>query len=136
GLGGAGPLSPGQPVGDQAGDGGTAGVVGAEDLPQENPERDQGGEDPVQPAGHGGQCLGNGLLGEDVGERQVTVLKELAPQKLHLLPKSLLANMAHPCGLLATDGCVDNHHLRKRGPSCLYHSGLGTCCKSTCHSSI
>src|SRR5215472_10228355 len=111
-------------------------MVRAEDLAQENPERDQRGEDPVQPAGDGGQCLGDGLLGEDLGKRQVAGLKKLAPEKLDLLPKPPLVRMAHPCGLLATDGCVGNHHLRKRGPSRLYHSGLGTCCRTTCHSSM
>ena len=77
GLGGAGPLPAGEPVGDQAGDGGAAGVVGAEDLAQEDPQRHQRGEDPVQPAADGGQRFGDDVLGEDVGERQVAVLEEL-----------------------------------------------------------
>jgi hypothetical protein len=38
-------LPPRQAVGDQAGDGAAAGLVGAEDLSQEDPQRDQGGED-------------------------------------------------------------------------------------------
>src|SRR5262249_8901187 len=108
GLCGAGPLPARQPMGDQAGDGGAARVVRAKDLTQENPKRDQGGEEPVQPAGDGGQCLGDGLLGEGVSKRQVTVLKELASQNLHLLPEPLLVRMAHPraslplMGVLAT----------------------------------
>ena len=69
----------------QAGDGGAAGVVGAEDLAQEDPQGDKRGKEPVQPAGDGGQRLGDEPLGEDVGERQVGVLKELAPQEVHLI---------------------------------------------------
>jgi hypothetical protein len=88
GFRGARALSVRQAVGDQAGDGGAAGVVRTEDLSQEDPQGDQRRKDPVQPAGDGGQRLPNDLLGEDVRERQVAVLKELTPQKLHLLPES------------------------------------------------
>src|SRR5262249_61455316 len=42
--------------------------------------------------------------------------------------------MAHPWSLLAVDGCVGNHQLRKRGPSCLSHSGLRTYHRTKCHS--
>jgi hypothetical protein len=66
GLGGARGLSPRQEVGEQAGDGGAAGVGRAQDLPQEDPQRDQRGEDPVQPAGDGGQRLREDLFREDV----------------------------------------------------------------------
>jgi hypothetical protein len=69
-------------VGDQASDRGTAGVVRDEDLPQEDPQCDQRGGDPVQPAGDGGQSLREELLGQDVGKRQVTVLEELTPQEV------------------------------------------------------
>jgi hypothetical protein len=65
-------------VRNQAGNGSAAGVVRAEDLAQNDPKDDQRGEDPVQPASDGGQCLGDGLLGVDVGKRQVAVLKKLA----------------------------------------------------------
>src|SRR3954467_9267431 len=41
--------------GDEAGDGGAAGVVGAEDLPEEDPQRDQRGVDPIEPDGDGGE---------------------------------------------------------------------------------
>ncbi len=74
-------MSRGQPVCDQAGDGGAARVVCAGDLVQENPERNQGREDVVQPASDGRQRFGDGLLGEDISKRQVAVLKELTPQK-------------------------------------------------------
>ena len=43
-----------QPVGDQAGDRGAAGVVRTKDLSQEDPQCDQRRKDPVQPAGDGG----------------------------------------------------------------------------------
>ena len=85
GLGGARPLPPGDAVGDQAGDGGPAGLVGAEDLAEEDPQGDQRGEDPVQPPADGGQRLGEDLLGEDVGERQAAVLEELPPEEVGLL---------------------------------------------------
>jgi hypothetical protein len=67
-------------VGVQAGDGGPAGVVGAEHLPQEYPQGDERGEDPIQPAADGGQRVREDVLGEDVGERQPAVLEELTPQ--------------------------------------------------------
>src|SRR5262249_47929272 len=101
----------------------------------EDPQGDQGRKDPVQPAGDGGQRVRNDPLGEDVSERQVTVLEELTPQKSHLLPEPLLARVAHPWSLLAADGCVGNHPLRKRGPSCLGQSRPRTCRRTTCHSS-
>ena len=65
-------------MGDEAGDGGPAGVVGAEDLAEERPQGDQRGEDPVQPDADGGQRVGDDVLGEDIGERQLAILKELA----------------------------------------------------------
>jgi hypothetical protein len=46
-------------VGDQPGDGGAAVVVRTQDLPQEDPEGDQRGEDAVQPASDGVQRLGD-----------------------------------------------------------------------------
>jgi hypothetical protein len=115
GLCGARALSLCQAVGDQAGDGGTAGVVCTEDLSQEDPQGDQGGKAPTQPAGDALQRLRESLFGEDVRERQVPVLEELAPQKLLLVPEPLLVRMAHPWGLLAVDGVVGNPRLRNPG---------------------
>ena len=74
-------LTPRHAVGVQAGDGGPARVVGAEDLPEEHPQGDERGEDPIQPAADRGQCLRQELVGEDVGERQPAVLEELVPQE-------------------------------------------------------
>src|SRR5262249_28286410 len=96
GLGGAGPLPPRQAVGDQPCDGGAGGGVGAEGLSQGDPERDQGGKDPVQAAADRGQGLRNNLFREDIGERQLLVLKELPPQKAHLVAERCWVTMAHP----------------------------------------
>ena len=71
-------------MGDQAGDGGAAGVVSAEDLPEEDPQRHERGEHPVEPGADRSQRLRDDLLGEDVGERQVTVLEELPSQAADL----------------------------------------------------
>ena len=84
-------MPPRQAVGEQAGDGGAAGVVGAEDLPQEDPERDQRRVDPAQPAGDGREGRCDAVLGEDVGEGQVAVLEELAAQGTDVLANGCLA---------------------------------------------
>ena len=94
-LGGATALPPRQAVGDQAGDGGAAGGVGAEDLPQQDPQRHQRREDPVQPAADGGQRLRNDPSGEDVGEGQVAVLKELPSEEGYLIAQGTSVRMAH-----------------------------------------
>src|SRR5205814_5319459 len=104
GFRGARALSLRQAVGDQAGDRGAAGVVCTEDLAQEDPKRNPWGEDPVQPAGDGGQRLRDDLLGEDVGERQVAVLKELPSQGADLFAERGGVARAHARDLLAGDG--------------------------------
>src|SRR5262249_46248213 len=109
----AGALSLCQAMGDQAGDGGTAGMVGAEDLSQENPECEQGGKDPVQPAAERRQRLGQNLLGENAGERQAAVLEKLASQKSRLGVKGCRIRIAHAWGLLAGKGLVSKFHPRK-----------------------
>ena len=72
-------------MGDQAGDGGAAGLVGVEDLAEEDPEGHQRGEDPVVP---GGLDLAEGLLeaagGEDVGEGKAALLEELLAEGVDL----------------------------------------------------
>ena len=55
---------------DQARDGRTTGMILAQHLPEEHPEGDQRGEDPVQPVPDGGQPAGEDVIGEDVGGRQ------------------------------------------------------------------
>jgi hypothetical protein len=82
-------------VGDQAGDGGATRLVGGEGLAEEDPQGDDRGEDPVQPSADGGQGLGDDLLGEDVGERQAAVLKELSPEEVDLIPEGRSIRMAH-----------------------------------------
>jgi hypothetical protein len=71
-------------VGDQAGDGGPARLVGAEDLPEDHPQGDQRGEHPIEPPADGRHRVGDDIVGEDVGERQAAVLKELPSQKVGL----------------------------------------------------
>jgi hypothetical protein len=100
-------------MGDQAGDSSAAGRVGTQDLAQENPEGDQGGKDPVQPATERGQRLLDHLFGEGIGERQLTLLEKLPPEKADLIAKGASVRMTHRWGLLATDGVVAKHHLRK-----------------------
>ncbi|MFO0875755.1 MAG: hypothetical protein U0840_00010, partial [Gemmataceae bacterium] len=71
-------------MGDQAGDGSPAGVVATEDLTEEHPKSDERGEDAIQPIADRGQRTGDNTLGEDICERQATVLEELPSQKSHL----------------------------------------------------
>src|SRR5262249_39116260 len=111
GLGGARTLPARQAVGGQAGGGGAAGVVGTQGLPPEDPQRDQRGEDAVQAAGDGGQRLGDGLLGQDGGERQVPVLKEVPSQGVQLVAERGVVARAHGGDLLAGDGVVVRLHL-------------------------
>ena len=54
------------------------------------------------------QCLGDGLLCEDIGKWLVAVLKELPPQKLHLLLNLRLGRMAHPWASLPVMDVVRN----------------------------
>src|SRR5262245_39001 len=127
GLGRARALAAGDAVGDQAGDGGAAGVVGAEDLSEEDPQRDQRGKDPVQPTADGGQGLGNDLLGEDIGERQVAVLKELPSEETHLFAKRSGIRIRHPGGLLVGDGRVANSIFTRKALFCLCHLPSRAC---------
>jgi hypothetical protein len=91
---------------DQAGHGAAAGMIRTQDLSQKDPQCNQRRKDAIQPVrAERCQPLGNDLLRKDIGEGQIPVLKKLTPQKLNLLPKPSLVRMAHPCGLLAVDGC-------------------------------
>jgi hypothetical protein len=93
-------------MGNEAGDGRAAGVVRAQDLAQKDPERDERRIDSVFPNyADRRESLCNEVFGENIGERQISVLQKLASQKLHLVPKSSLVRMAH-AGLLASDGVV------------------------------
>jgi hypothetical protein len=100
-------------MGEQAGDGGAAGMVGTQDLPEKDPEQYQRGEDAVQPTADGGERLGDHLFREDIGERQVAVLKELASEETRLGAKGAGVRMPHSWGLLAAKGSVGNLHPRK-----------------------
>jgi hypothetical protein len=58
-------------------------------------------KDPVQPTADRRQRLPNDLLRDDMGERQIVVLKKLTSHKVHLLVERGWARTAHPGGLLA-----------------------------------
>jgi hypothetical protein len=89
-------------MGDQACDRRSTARVRAKDLPQEDPQRDQRRIDSVHPERIDRcQRLLDDLLRKDVAERQISVLKKLTLQKLHLMPKPSLVGMMHPRGLLA-----------------------------------
>src|SRR6516165_3294424 len=100
-------------MGEQAGDGGAAGMVGTQDLSEKDPERYQRGEDPIQPIAQRGQRLGDHSFREDIRERQLAVLEKLAPEETHLGAKGTGVRMRHPWSLLAGKGSVGNLHPRK-----------------------
>jgi hypothetical protein len=108
-------------MGEQAGDGGAARMVGTQDLPEEDPERDQRGEDPIHPTAQRGQRLCDHVFREGIGERQLAVLEELAAEETHLGAKGTGVRMRHLGSLLAGKGSVGNLHPRKRGSFCLSH---------------
>src|SRR5262249_2894885 len=91
------------------------------------------GEDAVQPAGDGGQRLGDELLGEDVGERQVAVLEELSSQEVHLSAKGSSVRIAHRGPpWRGWDGCQPpSSQERPASPRSLPPFGLR---RSKCHS--
>jgi hypothetical protein len=78
-------------------------MVGAEDLPRENPERHERGEHPIETDADRGQRMRDDVLGEDVGEGQVAVLQELAPEKTDLFANRSGVRIAHLESLLARD---------------------------------
>ena len=86
-------------MGDQPGDGGAAGLVGVEDLAEEDPEGHQRGVDPVVP---GRLDLAEGLVeavgGEDVGEGEAALLEELAAEGVDLMAKASVGGQSHRSG--------------------------------------
>jgi hypothetical protein len=103
---------------NQAGDGCAAGMIGTQDLSQEDPQRDQRRKDAVQPPADRGQRLLNDLFREDISERQMAVLKKLTPKNAHLFTKRTLVKIPHSGGLLGGDGIIARYHLHMRGPVC------------------
>ena len=72
-------------MGDQPSDCGTAGVVGAEHLSQEHPERHKWREDSVVPTYPDRlQRLGEAIRREDLGEGKPTFLHELTSDESDL----------------------------------------------------
>src|SRR5262249_30564884 len=98
GVCGARTLSPCKTMGEQAGDGGAAGMIRTQHLSQKNPQRDQRRIDPIEPAAQRGQRLSNYFFCEDVCKRQVSILKKLASQKTRLGAKGPWVRIPHPCG--------------------------------------
>jgi hypothetical protein len=94
---------------NQPGHRGTAGVVGAENLSQEHPERYEWREDSVVPAcANRRECLRNDFPREHVSERQVSILKKLLSQKTHLTLDPSLGKMPHPWASLPVMGVLPN----------------------------
>src|SRR5262249_3586727 len=100
-------------MGEQAGNGRAAGMIRTQDLPEKDPERDQRGKDPIQPTAERGQRSGDHLFGEDIGERQLAVLKELSSKETRLGVKGARVRRPHAWDLLARMGSVGNLHPRK-----------------------
>ena len=85
-------------MGDQAGDGRAAGMVGTQNLAQEDPQRDQRRIDPVEPSTRRSLSV---LARRYSSERTLlngkrSVLKKLTPQKTHLLLKPSVVRISHP----------------------------------------
>jgi hypothetical protein len=70
-------------MGEQASDGGAAGMIRTQHLSQKDPQCDQRRKDPIQPAAQRGQRLNNHFFCEDVSKWQVFVLKKLAGLLAH-----------------------------------------------------
>ena len=86
-------------VGDQAGDGGAAGVVGAEDLAEEDPQGDQRGEDPVVPGGLDLlEAPARGTPPRGRRRRGGRPLEELPSEGVDLLAKTSVEGGAHHTG--------------------------------------
>ena len=74
---------------DQARDGRATGMILAQHLPEEHPQRDQRRINSVEPDDvQCFQCLRYSTFGQYISERQVAVLQKLPPQKTHLFAKS------------------------------------------------
>src|SRR5947209_5141047 len=71
-------------------------MVCTQNLAEEDPERHQGGKDPIQPAAQRRQRLGNQFFREDVGERQRAILQKLAPEETRLGAKGAWVRIRHP----------------------------------------
>jgi hypothetical protein len=81
---------------NQARDGRTTGMVLAQHLAQEDPQRNQRRIDPVEPDNiQCFQCLRYSILRQYIGEWQVAILQKLASQKTHLFAKPSLVRKQH-----------------------------------------
>ena len=81
---------------DQARDGRTTGMILAQHLAQEDPQRNQRRIDPVEPDNiQCFQCLHYRILRQYIGEWQVAILQKLPSQKTHLFAKSAVDRKRH-----------------------------------------
>ena len=81
---------------NQASDGCTTGMILAQYLRQEDPQRDQRRINSVEPDdAQRFQCLRYRSLSQHVRERQLAVLQELTPKKTHLLTESSVIRNRH-----------------------------------------
>ena len=103
----------------------TAGMVCAQNLTQEDPQRNQRRIDPVDPV-LADRCrrLRDELLREDIAERQILRPGETDALGISPVAERSLVRTPHRCGLLAGDRPVPQNHLRKRGPFCICHLQL------------
>jgi hypothetical protein len=71
-------------------------MVGAQDLTEKNPERDQRRINAVDPDdANRGKSLRHEILRKQVAEWQIVILGILTPKELHLLTNSLWIRMTH-----------------------------------------
>jgi hypothetical protein len=96
-------------MGNQPSHGGSAGLVRAEHLSQEHPERHEWREDSVVPAcANRRECLRDDFRREHVRERRASVLKKLLSQKTDLPLNPSLGRMPHPWASLPVMGLLPN----------------------------
>ena len=99
---------------NQTRDGRTTGMVRAQDLAQEDPQRDERRIDAVHPIDiHCCQCLRDDRLREHIRERQVRVLEKLSSQKSDLSLKPSLVTITHPWASLPVVDLLLRNHLCK-----------------------
>jgi hypothetical protein len=92
---------------NEANHGGPAGMVGTEDLSQEDPERNQWCVDTIFPGDFDRiESLSKAFVGEHIGEREIPILEKLPLEKTKLLPRRCGMSKTHRDGLLAVGDVV------------------------------
>src|SRR5262249_12324335 len=86
-------------VRDQSGHRSAAGLVGGEDLAEEDPEGHQRREDPIIPTNLDlSDSLFESLRRENIGKWESALVEELLPEKAELLPKTSVQKVSHRAG--------------------------------------